>query len=523
LWAAEKFFVQASLFESPPITRHPLCFRAARLGFDLAISALILLTLSRPWLLLIAAVDFLISLALVAQNHYFHRTCSLRHIARNFREGLKASTYAFRIIPPAAWAGLAGALAVKVILILRLAPEPLRFQHRTWVISLLVAAVLAGLLALQLTSFRFSSIQRNSITRCVYAYGYLISWFADLIFAPSPKDLVHEVAQLQEISPDRLADTEPPWPVGDKIVIVQLESVGWNALDLRINGQEVMPCLDQLAYSSRLFKIQAYHSIGTADMDYAVLSGGTPSDHTIGYYVPGLAYPRALPRFMQEQGFRTVALHGVTGEFYNRRSNFKRMGFDELLFSEEFHGRPVRRSYWGVRDEELLRFSAQKLKQATRREFHFIITLDTHGQFDLIGEEEKEIFPDSRIWQQDYFNSLRVLDRNLRHYIESLPTGALVILYGDHTAGVNYGEFQSARYGSIEYVPCIVHVCQTPATWVPEPARQAPLPYDLRILDIMNFLRGQIIARGKWNNGRRFVGPRHDGSEALRRSSPAPG
>jgi phosphoglycerol transferase MdoB-like AlkP superfamily enzyme len=230
-------------------------------------------------------------------------------------------------------------------------------------------------------------------------------------------------------------------------------------------------------------------------MDYAVLSGGRPSKHMISYLVPDIPYDHATPRFMQRHGYRTMALHGNSGEFFRRRANFQRMGFDQLYFQEDFCKGAVTRSYWGVRDVELFRLSAQKLRQASGPEFHFIITLDSHVPFDLISEVEKEMYPRSQSWQENYFNSLRVLDRSVCEYVKSLPAGTLVILYGDHTSGVNCDGFRSAVNGEAEYVPCLIHVCGAPRT-APAPMNgPEALPKDLCILDVMNCLRHQVAAQ----------------------------
>jgi len=168
------------------------------------------------------------------------------------------------------------------------------------------------------------------------------------------------------------------------------------------------------------------------------------------------------------------------------------MGFDEIYFREDFKDSRLERSYWGVRDFEILRLSSQKICASRNREFLFIITLDSHGPFDLISDQEKEIFPKSQQWQQNYFNSMRVLDRDVQNYLKSLPPKTLVILYGDHASGVNYGSFQSARDEKTEYVPCIIYICKPSVPWPPSQSLPPVLIDVLRILDIINHLRRQI-------------------------------
>ena len=188
-------------------------------------------------------------------------------------------------------------------------------------------------------------------------------------------------------------------------------------------------------------------------MDYAVLSGGLPSKRLISYFIPGLEYCNSLPRFMRDHGYHTVSLHGASGDFFNRRTNFEQMSWDDILFKEDFKGMSMEQSHWGVRDEGILTLSSRKMHGATGPVFHFIITLDTHGPFNLISEEEKTIFPGSRVSQENYFNSMSVLDRNLRNYIASLPSGTLVLLYGDHTAGVEHQGFSPAREVGVDVFP----------------------------------------------------------------------
>ena len=489
-WAIENFILQASAFSVPPVTQYPYFYQGIRLVLNLLAAAIVLLLFNRFWLIFIFVLDFLLSLLIVAYNQYFHQALSAYYAIKTIKEGLRVAGFAVQIIPSFVWILLIGALIIKIIWIFSITPHPSKFRWRSAASCLLIFTVI--ILALQLSSFRFSNINIYGLRRMIYTYGYLISWVAETSRHPNMYEISKEIIQLQSLSPDRLSKTEPLWPVGDKIVIIQLESFDFNILNYHINGIEVTPYFNQLARNSRLFKIIPYHGVSTADMDFAVLSGGAPSSRMVSYMVPGISYNHSLPRFLKQHGYHTVSWHGNHGDFFNRRVNFQRMGFDEIYFREDFKNSSLRRSYWGVRDAEIFRLSGQKICASRNREFHFIITLDSHGPFDLISDQEKEIFPKSQQWKQNYFNSMRVLDRDVQNYLKSLPAETLVILYGDHTSGVNYGDFHSARNGKTEYVPCIVHICQSSAPWPPTHTPTPVLIDDLRILDIINHLRRQI-------------------------------
>jgi phosphoglycerol transferase MdoB-like AlkP superfamily enzyme len=491
LWAVENFFIQAAAFATPQ-PGQTRAYESVRLALNFLAAMALLLACTWRVLVVLLVGDFLLALGLVAYTQYFHRAFSLYYSLRALREGLQARSFAFELIPLRAWALLSGILAAKLLLAHRLASRSFELGYPAAMLCLLLAAGIV--LGLQCTTINFHNLATARASRAVYAYGYLISWVAEYLVTPSTR-VTEELIALQKQSPDRLAAAERPWQFGDMVVVVQVESWGWNVLNYSVNGQEVMPYLNRLSRRGRLFRTQAFHEVGSVDMDFAVLSGGSPSRRVVSYLVPGISYTNALPRFLRRHQFHTVAIHGGSGDFFDRRRGFSEMGFDEIWFKEDLVKLNLRQSSWGIRDAAVFEFSSQRLRRAAGPEFHFIITLDSHGPFDLIDDEEKEVFPHSEVWQENYFNSMHVLDRDLRDYLESLPTGTLVILYGDHTSGVNYGDFRSAREGEAEYVHCLVHVCGSPEAPPIQSPEVVALPEDLRILDVMNCLRHQIATR----------------------------
>lgn len=487
LWATEHFFLQASLFSMRPITRHPLFYQFCRYALNLFAAVLVVSVVPTAWLIFVLGIDLLMCLVVTAYQRYFERPISLFYALRNIREGLKIFSFATRIIPPVEWIRMMVLFLVKigiVGLVLHRGWEPgfsVRFPA-----AILSASIWVGIvLALQFTSFRFSSISEASMIRLVYAYGYSISWIADLLFSPGPDELAAEARFLEKVSADRLPPGLIPHEAGKHVVMVQLESLDWNVLNFEIQGNAVTPYLNKLAAGGLALKIESFHDQGSADMDYAVLSGRIPSKRVLSYSLPETSFEDSLPSYMKLKGYRAISMHGVTGNFFNRRRCFKRMGWDEIHFREELDRDGIDCSYWGVRDREVFQHSTQRLQQATEPEFHFIITLDAHGPFNLIKEEEKTIFPKSRNWKENYFNSMAALDRNIREYVDSLPLGTLVVLYGDHTSGVHFHNFSPAKDGTKEYVPCIIH--QTGSSLKPAVPKQ--LPDDLTILDVVNAMK----------------------------------
>ena len=228
-WAVENFLIQAAAFDQQPTTTHPYFYQACRLGLDFLAAAGVVLFFSRRWLLAIVAGDFLVSVLTLPYARYFHHALSLETTMRTAGEGVRVSSFGLEVIPPALWLALLGALAVKIYWVIKITPQP-----ASWRRECAAACFLAGLaciLGLQLTTFRLPSLRTHSVTRAVYAYGYLNAWAAEMFYGPDMKEMAQKLRQLQSVSPDRLPGVESPWPVRSHVVVVQMESIGWEVLE----------------------------------------------------------------------------------------------------------------------------------------------------------------------------------------------------------------------------------------------------------------------------------------------------
>ena len=262
------------------------------------------------------------------------------------------------------------------------------------------------------------------------------------------------------------------------------------------NGQQVTPFLNRLREQSLFYRIAAARYIGSADADFVMLSGVMPSTRIITYNIPNYPYENTLPQFLARYGYRTVAFHGNTGNFYNRRNAFKKMNFSDIHFSEELisrDGLPTRN--WGVDDRDLLEFSARRLQEMPEPVCHFIITLTTHTPYTYIPATEREVFAKPQSMAQDYLNNMRYLDNLLRDYVGALKS-ATVVIYSDHSADPAMApEFKPHWDGQEEFVPCFIYNTDE-NLGSQQRTRGQPIALDgsLTLLDITSFLRGQVAA-----------------------------
>ena len=88
-----------------------------------------------------------------------------------------------------------------------------------------------------------------------------------------------------------------------------------------------------------------------------------------------------LPQRMANLGYRTVAMHGFTGKFFERELWYPKLGFESRIFGEDlsstthrFCGGPFR----GPCDVDLIPPIARELQNATQPTFFYWLTLSTH-------------------------------------------------------------------------------------------------------------------------------------------------
>jgi hypothetical protein len=88
-----------------------------------------------------------------------------------------------------------------------------------------------------------------------------------------------------------------------------------------------------------------------------------------------------LPHQMEERGYKTVSLHNFTGNFFNRKDWYPRLGFERQLFRDDVAaysthqcGGPFR----GPCDVDMVPFISRQLREAKSPTFFYWMTLSTH-------------------------------------------------------------------------------------------------------------------------------------------------
>ena len=497
IWACELFWIQGLGFEAIPWIRYPVFVQLFRLGLNFVFCSALVFLVPRRFLTPLLALNAAIMIIISAYIASFHWPVMPIRLLSELREGWSLHSQAYHFISWPITGLILFLFGVKFFLLWRSGRHtlPLSTRWRLLVVAALVYSLPVA--ALQFTNLRLSVGPGGGLGRAVFAYGYTLPWLCDLLANRSMADHVARAKSYLTHHYDRLTPHETPLPVSDRIVVLQLESVGTSAIESIYQGEPVMPFLHSLKNESMYYRIVAFHRNGSCDMDYAATTGIEPYPGWVPYRLPGMKYTNAVPAFMSHYGYQTFFFHGNTRLFYERGSVMDQLGFDHIFFKEQLAPQHLRSSPAGVRDAEILQ-CVLKAVQSQPRVYAFCITLDTHTPFLQLTPGEMEIFPDPQDPVERYLNSLRYLDHCLRDFMNQLPEGTTVVLYGDHTTSMHSKIFSSDIVDGKEYVGCLIYQKgRDLSAW--QQTRGLPVATDgaLNLLDVMNYLRHSIAVEAE--------------------------
>ncbi len=495
VWTIELFIVQSVTLVYPNANGPRFIFWAPkiRLVLDLLFILTVVIWFRRRLLVGFIVASSLVYLVLVTYEGYFFRPLSLLTVMSNWREGLQLSGFALDLFPKFACAALAATMAVKLgaIYMSRRAALP---RSSAWMIGVLLAATCITLEgATDLVDPLYKIQSKRGIGRLGAIRGYLLPWLAEWYFV-GDQQVLQDAIERRRAPYNRLTPVEADIPIHDKLVILQAESFDYNVLGYKVDGVPVTPFLNSLRSQAMFYRVRAVHNLGSADADFVAVAGVAGSVHQTTYLIPGYPYQNTTPQMLARCGYATYSFHGNTGEFYGRRPAFEKAGFSAIYFREELEGRyGLPANWWGVADEDVLRFSAQKLRESKEPTCHIVITLTTHTPYNLLPPSQWEIYKHPRNSFEHYINNMRYLDNCLRDYFVALGKGTTVLLYGDHSTEVSGADFTPSRDGAREYIPCFIYDTDQDLAKL-QKTRGKPIATngDLNLVDMVKYLRGQV-------------------------------
>ena len=451
-WTAESFAWQQLSSSTAYSAAWPLL--ACRLGIIFCLTAAAVTALPKWLSAPIMAADALLSLAFYSYWGYFQTELMCTPILTQWREGAAMGGDIFANVSAGAALAMGAALGVKYALLW--AAEPPATGLRALARG---GAGLAGAAALLVFgNFQMVNMEREfkgaSADKNIACYGYLLTWAAEITLTDE-KDFFDEHPASR-----KLAEALPPLTPAEDVIIIQVESLDYGALKWKDKrGRPLTPFLNKLVAAAGYSRVASRSRLGSASADCSVLMQEAVNRKIIPYKLVTYPFNRAgsLPRLARAAGYRVTALHGFDGGFFNRRTAYARMGFDQILFKEDLDAlgtldESTRHSFfttYGYLDGPMLDLAAD-LAARPGKDLVFLITLTNHTPWVYLPEAEQKYYPKPKDKFQNFANSINYVDRCLAAFYDRVADGTLLIIYGDHAA-----VFEELRAGG-DFVPYII-------------------------------------------------------------------
>lgn len=488
--AVEIFAVQALTLAAPHAQNvlDQVVDRVIRFLLDLIVFTILARLLPRALLAAVCILNAAAYAVLILYHDYFQQPLSILTAINLTREGVAVSNAGWALLKP--WhAVFAVTLVAKLLLLLRAEPLP-RAGGRQ--LALLLGAYPLGVLLVNAAYRPLAKIRTwQSVGGLGVTYGYTPAWLAEYLLVDPAEQLARALDRAR-VRTDQLTPIEAPIQIRDRLVLLQVESLDWAVLELRVHGREVTPALNRLAHSSMLFAVQAHKWTGSLDADFTALMGRLPSADVPTYKIPGYSYRGSLPEQLGALGYHTTAIHGVSGEFFNRRPAYEQMGFHCILFKEELEElRAAPEAGWSLQDDEVLQFAARELRAQNGRQFQMVITATSHIPFPTYDRRRDTFFPGSGDLAERYLDVIHYVDESIGRFVDSLPPKTTVVLYGDHISKaeiplVNYHQAYGDGIGLVPFM--VLETGSNLADTQRTRATQVALGGGLTLLDAINWV-----------------------------------
>lgn len=196
---------------------------------------------------------------------------------------------------------------------------------------------------------------------------------------------------------------------------------------------------------------------GTANVEFEVLTsmsmaayekGITPYNQFIRKEIP------TLPSYLKSIGYETSGFHTHYMTFYNRGTNYKLLGFDNIIFRENIENPEYSGRY--ISDKFMTDMIMNQLDSGKDQpQFIFALTMQNHLHYRTNREGDietkKKLSKNNRYLLKNYTLGIHESDEQLLRlikYIQKRERPTVLYFFGDHlpNIGNNFGIYTESKY-----------------------------------------------------------------------------
>ncbi|NFA03382.1 LTA synthase family protein [Weissella cibaria] len=233
---------------------------------------------------------------------------------------------------------------------------------------------------------------------------------------------------------------------GKNVFVIHLESFQQFSMNMKINGQEVTPNLNQIYNSDSTIAFDNFfNQVGqgkTSDAENMLETStfGLPQGSLFATQGSDQTF-QAMPAILkQTEGYSSAVFHGNNASFWNRSNVYKNMGYQYFFDASYYDTSGDKAMGYGLKDKLLFNDSIQYLERMQQPFYAKYITVTNHFPYSLDDQDKDPNFTttntDSDI-VNGYFETNHYLDQSIGEFFDYLKKSGLynksiIVLYGDH-------------------------------------------------------------------------------------------
>ena len=251
---------------------------------------------------------------------------------------------------------------------------------------------------------------------------------------------------------------------GKNIIVIHAESIQSFTMNQSFNGKTVTPNLNKLSKEGINFS-NFYSQVGvgtSSDTEFTFNTSLMPSARGTVFVNYFDRQYISIPNLLREKGYYTFSMHANNGEFWNRNTMHKTLGYNKFYSMDSYDIDEI--IGLGLSDKSFFRQSVEIMKKVEENEkgpfYSLLIMLSNHTPFsdlELMDEFNTtiDVEIDGDIITRDYINntklgnyirSVHYADQAIGELVEKLDEEGLLentilIIYGDHDARLPFEDY----------------------------------------------------------------------------------
>jgi phosphoglycerol transferase MdoB-like AlkP superfamily enzyme len=169
------------------------------------------------------------------------------------------------------------------------------------------------------------------------------------------------------------------------IVVIIVESLGYERLGRTVNGIPLTPYLDSLLRTNFQYKPYAIAGGKTSIECLPALFSGIPSWMENPFILSNysLNQVQAFPKLAYDKGYKTLFFHGSSEGSMRFGTTVKHLGFHDCFFQDRLKETGEAQGSWGYHDKTVLTNLQKQLRKSPTPFLACVFTLSTHEPYDI--------------------------------------------------------------------------------------------------------------------------------------------